>query len=81
MGKSQLAERRGRFSVDLGRRDDGRQPRFYLGTDQKAAEERKARLEQLWSSVLSNGEQAWSDNTLSYADAIRRGEVTCTVAP
>ena len=70
--------------MDLGRRADGQQPRFYLGTDRDAAQERKARLEQLWESILGSRADPipmWDSDTLAFADAIRNGQAAYLVPP
>lgn len=45
--------------------------KFYLGTDKRAAEDRKSRLERLWQLVKGSG---WDSMTLDMGKAIARGE-------
>lgn len=68
------------FSTDIGVIEGQKsQPRFYLGTDEREAEARRNRLDELWQSVQTRGGEHWSETTLAIAHAIRRGETTYAV--
>jgi len=82
---------------EIGKKTDGRSPRFYLGADEKQATVNSARLEGLWAGV----EQRWQDHvdarlattplpcwdsvTLQLARAISKGrykiELVCDEPP
>jgi hypothetical protein len=57
MAKNILAQdNKGNYKRDLGRTQDGKQPRFYLGRDKAHAELRAMKLERLWELVQSRWE-------------------------
>jgi hypothetical protein len=74
------------FYREIGKRENGRPVRFYLGADENPALARVSRLEALWNGVvtwwndLNAGKSAhtefacWDETTLALGRAIGRGE-------
>ncbi|HWE01759.1 MAG TPA: hypothetical protein VG326_05060 [Tepidisphaeraceae bacterium] len=58
------------FRCDVG------QPakRFYLGGDAAAAQARKSKLVVLWGLHKASGGEKWTDELLTQAEAVRKGE-------
>ena len=95
MAKSILAWSKtgGQFYREIGKRENGRAVRFYLGTDESQALARVSRLEALWNGVvtwwndLNAGKAAhtefacWDETTLALGRAIGRGEWSVTLDP
>jgi len=66
------------FSRNLGHLPSGSQPKFYLGHDQKEAQIRLERIQELWKAVEKThgtrpGKPVWDDATLQAAKAIASG--------
>ena len=71
---------------EIGKKSNGKSPRFYLGPDEKAATVNVARLAALWAGVerrwqeftddgvISTPFPCWDSITLQLAEAIRKGE-------
>lgn len=95
MAKSILAWSKtgGQFYREIGKRENGRPVRFYLGADENQALARVSRLEALWNGVvtwwndLNAGKAAhtefacWDETTLALGRAIGRGEWSVTLDP
>lgn len=95
MAKSILAWSKtgGQFYREIGKRENGRPVRFYLGVDESQALARVSRLEALWNGVvtwwndLNAGKAAhtefpcWDETTLALGRAIGRGEWSVTLDP
>ncbi len=48
-----VEEDRGQFYREIGKRENGRPVRFYLGADENQALARVSRLEALWNGVVT----------------------------
>jgi integrase len=71
---------------EIGKKADGKSPRFYLGADERQATVNNARLEELWAGVVERWQDhldlglttppfpCWDSLTLQLANAIRKGE-------
>ena len=65
------------YTRNLGRKPDGKQPKFYMGHDREQAVIREKRLVALWVHIQQwNGmpEPAWTPEYLEVAKAIAKGE-------
>lgn len=83
----------GQFYREIGKREDGRAVRFYLGADEMQATATVARLEGLWRGVEERwhdwkGDDAettpfpcWDELTVVLGRAIAKGEWSVTVEP
>lgn len=81
------------FYREIGKKENGKAVRFYLGADEKKAMNNVTRLEALWDGVETrwkdlNSENladtafpTWDDVTLSLGRAICKGEWSITVEP
>ncbi len=69
---------RGNYTRDLGKKANGRQPRFTVGKDPTEASRRIAQLEALWQQVHSFKGQ-WDADTLLIGHAIARGDSKCVI--
>lgn len=76
-----MREQAGRYSFDIGETNDGKQPRFYLGTNRTEAEIRRLRLGQLWESICIDMKSCpqWQSETLLAAHAIRQGQAEVVI--
>ncbi len=58
------------------------QPKFYLGSDRKAAERRLAKIVELWEHIeKGSDEPVWGDFELRVAKGMARGELQVPVKP
>jgi integrase len=81
------------FYREIGKRVNGKSPRFYLGADEKKAVANVTRLEALWDAVEERWQQwkqedrtddpfpCWDEVTLSLGRAIGKGDWTIKVEP
>ena len=78
MAKNILAQdSRGNYKRDLGREDDGKQHRFYLGRDKTLAQRRSETLERLWELVEARWEGLRQRHAIleeKWRDEVERGE-------
>ena len=95
MAKNILAwsEAAGQFYREIGKKENGKSVRIYLGHDEKIARANITRLEALWDAVEHAGKNrkpagitddpfpCWDDVTLTLARAIGKGEWTVIVEP
>src|SRR4051794_7591334 len=78
MAKNILAQdSRGNFKRDLGRTEDGKQRRFYLGQDKTLAQKRSELLERLWELVEARWESLRQRHAIleeKWREEVERGE-------
>lgn len=53
--------------------------KFYLGSDEMTARKRAHKIHQLWQEAMAGGVATWSDDFLSLAKALAKGEARHTV--
>ena len=83
----------GQFYREIGKRQNGKAPRFYLGSDERQATANVARLEGLWTGIETRWQDlhdeeltedpvaCWDDETLLLGRAISKGEWRITLEP
>jgi len=95
MAKNILAWSEGanQFYREIGKKPNGKPPRFYLGDDEKKALAHAARLEALWDAVEERWQEwrkedrtddafpCWDETTLTLGRAVGKGEWTAKVEP
>src|ERR1019366_7073819 len=81
------------FYREIGKKENGKPARFYLGSDEKMATINVTRLEALWDGVETRWKEqvegdgnftdfpCWDDLTLTLGRAIAKGEWTVKVEP
>jgi integrase len=95
MAKVKLARSKtaDQFYREIGKKENGRPVRIYLGSDETLARSNTTRLEALWAAVEERWRKldgvgstdapfpSWDEETLSLARAIGKGEWTITLEP
>ena len=80
----------GTFYREIGKRQNKRPPRFYLGSDEATAFGRRLNLEKLWKAIEKQWSETedqlqehpfWNDSTIQIANAIAKGKVSVVLTP
>ena len=78
------------FYREIGKRQNKRPPRFYLGSDEATAFGRRLNLEKLWKAIEKQWSETtdqlqehpfWNDSTIQIAKAIAKGKASVVLTP